>query len=968
MKSLYFFFLLLLCITLGLRESSRAQSQPVTNDCIGGTLYYIAYPDTTTNTQDGRFPDHEPEDFVLMLYSDVDQQITIGRAGGAGLAVQLRAGEMIEWDTRRVAVPLVTTSNSVDRGKVLEIRADFPVVVYAYMTSTFGSSGFTPLPVGAWGREYYAAAWPGEVIRNIYLFNEVAYDASEKKEAPATILIIAAEDDTRVRIDTTGRLAQCNNCTTVTLNQGDAYQVHSYVDIAPNAGDQEDIAGTRISANKPIGVISGNTRTPIDPMDFPMLAGNSVQDQTAEWLLPVGMHGTEFVYTPTFDKLRQDVGGEPIRQAENIRVIAGDTTTGLVAEERDATGAVSDRARRFTLAQGEFYNSRFTSLKEGRLVTTDRPAQAFHAINSVAEFNGTTGSGNFIGASFKAWGSAMVTMVPRERWSSFAPFRVPTNLSLMSNFVTVITDTAHRDEIYLRADDAPATKVSFTETIDGSDLVWTFLPVNPGISYRLFGENGARFTGHLYGLFEDGFELYRPGGAKEDGKGRDPAAAHPSEYEENVGQAYAMPFPVTLCTNEEPRTFKVEMVEQDCAGATFRITAGGEELGLRALGLNRDDSENARLLLKSPDSFAQFDTAVSGEFTILHLDPLKDVSTEILLRDRTLEAEVLRVSYSYEVMPELLVSEPTRLDFGSIDESTDRSVQFINRFPHPIDVNEIFLRNKEQGFSLRGTLWSNPQSPYRMQPGDTVTILLRFDEEKRGEFSDVLFIRTGCGLVETEVTVEADLEPGCLALDDLDFGGRRPGESKTLPLEICNRGGGVVRFNDESDPVVAGLLSSFAISQDDIDRLRSVELRRDECLTIDVTFTAGDTFGLYETTLRLLPETPTSSGPCAGRSVLSARVGTSSVNDRAEQNGGLMITSLSPNPSNGLVSIEYGTEGAAITDVTLLDATGRAREVDLRHHGHGRITLDAAALPSGLYFVRIRDGENEAVQSVTIVR
>ena len=49
----------------------------------GGTLYYVAFPDTTTNLQDVRFPSTAPGNFLFYFYSPVDQLVRIGRENGA---------------------------------------------------------------------------------------------------------------------------------------------------------------------------------------------------------------------------------------------------------------------------------------------------------------------------------------------------------------------------------------------------------------------------------------------------------------------------------------------------------------------------------------------------------------------------------------------------------------------------------------------------------------------------------------------------------------------------------------------------------------------------------------------------------------------------------------------------------------------------------------------------------------------
>ena len=70
------------------------------------------------------------------------------------------------------------------------------------------------------------------------------------------------------------------------LTQAESYQIASDVDTAREEWEvgYADIAGTRVVADKPIGVVSANTRTRVEEAPFLMLAGNSVKDLMAEWM------------------------------------------------------------------------------------------------------------------------------------------------------------------------------------------------------------------------------------------------------------------------------------------------------------------------------------------------------------------------------------------------------------------------------------------------------------------------------------------------------------------------------------------------------------------------------------------------------------------------------------------------------------------------------------------------------------
>ncbi len=885
-----FMSLALLAFFYPTTSTSQEVQGSTLEECAGGTLFYVAFPDTTTNTFDARFPDDEPEDFVLMLFSPVDQQVTIGRPGGAGTRVQLTANEVLEWDTKQVAVPLITSINTVDRGKVLKVEGEFPLVVYGYMTSRFGSSGYTAIPVESWGTEYYAATWPGDQIRNVYPAGETNYDASERKAAPAMITIIAAYDNTQVTIGQTGGLAQCSNCQKVTLNEGDAYQVHSYVDLG-DVENQEDIAGSYIFATKRIGVISGNTRTQVEaPFAFPMLAGNSPKDQTAEWLAPVDQHGTQFVFMPTWDKLRQYPGNDPQRDREYVRLYPT-VEQGTEFVSVNSLGQREPTTDKPVADPRQFSHETIGEAGNAIAYFSSDPAQGYQSPRSVAEFNGTTGSGNFIGASFKAWGTYMVEMVPREQWTSFAPFRAPTNLSQMSNFINVVTDTNNRFNVFLKSGSSPRTLILFPRSIPGTDLVWGTITINPGTTYIIEGDDGATFSGFGYGLYEDGFELYRPGAAKKDDDDKDVTAAgggdsqlpsilHPSEYEENVGQMYGMPLAPSRCVLLPPDEYEVT-IEQDCEEMIITITAKNDRpAGIKFIRLlnDPDSTFNARLEPLVPATFRELrERAVSEvKVKITAINELQNAQAVLEFKDRTREGEIQRVRYDYQA--ERVDLDPSDiLDFGSLtinQAAGERAVTVTNPLTRDVVVKGLDLAFANRNFVIVRTEpafeWDNPLDSLILKPDESFKVFIDITPtDENRVYEDSLVIELGCVTVRLPLRA-ATVQP-CLFVSDLAFGTLGVNQSKTLPLEICNTGDGIVRFTDSTagggGAFLTWLLTEFSVPQSDIDLLRDSPLGPGDCVTINVTFTS-DATGNYRTVARFWATTR----KCRDTSVWTARV------------------------------------------------------------------------------------------------
>ena len=850
---------------------AQAQNNTPLDPCSSGTLYYIAYPDTVTNTQDSRFAADYAQEFFLYIYSPVTQKVTIGRANGAGLSESIIGGQILEFDTKKVAVPLIREKN-MPQTNILKVESKSPIVVYAYMATRFGCAAFTPLPVELWGTEYYAAAWPGEYVRDITLpRNQFSFDIDEaaprKVPAPAFITVIAASDSTEVTISPTDDLLSCSGCGTVSLNAGEAYMVQSIVDTSLlESQEQADIGGLSIVANKRIGVLSGNTRLAHTPVTDSALVGNSASDLAAEWLRPVGTHGQHFVFMPTMDDLRQRPGTEVVREKEFVRIYP--TTETRTDVEFITANGDSASAHAGQLVAGQYASISITDLTEAVLYQTSEPSQAYQSPEPVVAFNGTTGSGNLTGSSYKAWSTYMVEMVPREQWGSFAPFKAPSYPSGMRHYLNLVTDSAHRSDVYLNTGTA-RQRFTFTEEIPGTDLVRGTVVVNPGVNYTVEGENGAEFGGFVYGNW-GGYEAFR--------------LAPQLEYEENVAMMYGYPLASSSCLLASPDTYGIT-IEQNCDVMTITLDATNQDpTGLMFLRLSDDPdlTENTRLEFVEPASALELREEAIAEATIrlVAIDPLRDAKGVIEFRDRTREGEVARIEFLHEA-ERVDLSPVDGIDFGTLsinspasDQVGEKFITITNPLVKDIVINGLDLRLGTEEFVITKVEpsfnWGNPNDSITLKSGESLKVWVDITP-KRDDYlyEDSLAITLGCS--EVSVPLRATTTQVCLQVGDLDFGSLPRGQSKTLPLELCNLGQGRITFHDSTGTgggdILTWLRTEFSVSDTDIQRLRNTVLEEGDCITIDVTFRSNGT-GDFRTTARFWANTR----DCRDTSVWRARV------------------------------------------------------------------------------------------------
>ncbi len=487
MKFMTSFALCVLTLALFSVQNTTAQNLPATAT---GKKFILTFPSPVTNTYDARFPSPilNKEANTILLYSDHLTTVQIASNGtGWSKTVALVPGEFKE-----VSLP-IGEGSYVEAGGISHnaytVRSRRPILVYCYMITAFGSEAWTPLPVESWGKEYYVSAIPAETVQDIEPSGEFNY-LTTAKGAPSQLIITAARNNTTVVISPNDAVVGSGlRAITVTLNAGQSYMVRSEANLFdPEGLNGPDLGGTKIVSNKLIGVISGNARA--SATEINALSRNSFKGMMIEALAPVQQHGTEFVYTPTWDAQRMRDNQTPTendgrRRAEYTRVYGTSSgkTFGTVSDDNGGTS-------RFDVSNSQFHSIRFASPTTGptpHVISTDQPAQAMMHSTSVVKFNGTVtfGNNNYIGSSYSSWTPYMVELTPREQWTSVAAFYLSGNPSGIDKRLNIVASAQVRTNIYIQQASNPAQLMSFNQgAIPSSDLGWGFDASQSEITYR----------------------------------------------------------------------------------------------------------------------------------------------------------------------------------------------------------------------------------------------------------------------------------------------------------------------------------------------------------------------------------------------------------------------------------------------------------------------------------------------------
>jgi len=931
---------------LSFSTTATAQPLPSLATSQGGKTYIISFPDTVRNTFDPRYPPTLRDKVQLFLYATVDTKVAISSGGGGTVHKVLTGGSFEAID---LISPPITTEVDTPSNATVRLDADNPIIVYCYFVTRFGCEAFTAIPVEAWGTEYAVASSPGETVRNVTPGDFKL--STEKVPAPEEALILAAFDSTTVTIGPAAKLVGLVQPISIHLDAGQSYLVQSLVDTSDNA-QPISIAGSRIVADKPIGVISGNTRAQVTDQEG--ITRNSFKNAMIEWLPPTDQHGTEFVYMPTWDEHRPiGVPNEKLeekRQAEYIRIYGtvGDVDGSFV----DSTGNHS-----FTITAptaGAPYD--YYLLRQDKptpvYFKTDGPAMAMMNSSSVVKFSGSPTPGS---AAYDAKGAAyMVEMTPREQWVGFAPFVAPIAPPNMNHYINVVTDTASLDKVVFRQGVGVETKFTFNRgKIPGSDLVWGTMQVVPGTSYYLRGlDSSVRFYGFVYGMLP-GYELLRP--------------SNLSEYEENIALAYGYPLAPLRRVSADPDSLVIT-TQQFCGQLTANIRAvGSNPAGLRSIEF-ADGATNAKLVFADPGggaiSVLRKTQAMIG---VLPIDPHLDASATIVVTDRT--GHETRIPYSYTA--EKIDIAPTDLiDFGEVEihkKSHDTVVTICNPLDQPLTVTAIRLAFGSQRFALTDTNSLPLTLPAKGCLNVSLSITPTVDNKL---YTDSLLVLTTCN--RFGVMLRAETVTPCLYVDDLSFGSVSIADSsqskgKTLPLKLCNQGRGRISFKDEGSGILSWLdQNHFTVDQADIDLLSKTVLGPGECVTIEVTFLPTD-IGVFRT----VGHFSASTDNCRDTSVWSATVISSTTDVPADIDAGFSLRAVRPNPFVRRATIEFSLGNTAPTTVEIFAADGRKVVTILdgtTTSGQHSVEWDAAGNPAGLYYCRVSSGHRSASVPLILLR
>eukprot|EP00058_Branchiostoma_floridae_P010577 XP_002596065.1 hypothetical protein BRAFLDRAFT_66204 [Branchiostoma floridae] len=262
---------------------------------------------------------HNPKLFIACSHQSGATVTVTTPSNGVSTTVQVTHGQVKQVEVNRTAVEL---RGSVKSDKAVHVTSDVEIVVYGVFAERKSTEAYLALPTGVLGTEYFTPC------------------TSIKGVMPAEFGVVGVHDGTTVTIVPSqavtfdGQNYAAGQTFFVGLNRFQTLQVQA----------TEDLTGSKITATRPVAVLSGNMFTACG------MLGSA--DHVVEMIPPVDTWGKEFVTVPL---TRHTIG-------DFFRVVAA----------RDNTQVDVTNENTKTLNAGEFWEIDVPS-DEYRHVTSSEP-------------------------------------------------------------------------------------------------------------------------------------------------------------------------------------------------------------------------------------------------------------------------------------------------------------------------------------------------------------------------------------------------------------------------------------------------------------------------------------------------------------------------------------------------------------------------------------------------------------------
>ena len=619
-------------------------------------------------------------------------------------------------------------------GAGVHIKSRAPIIAYGMTRYQYTSDGFLAVPVSGLGEEYIVAAWP----------QYTAVGAGYQLASLTTVT--AAYDDTQMTFEmggtsssqTTGGLRPGQKAT-FKMKKGDV------VCFSGN-GDLQDVSGSYIVADKPVGVVSGNQCANVP-------AGVPWCDFTSEMELPIKTWGTEYHVTPIAKRANMPV----------IRVFAKEKNTTIYKD-----GLQWRTINRASRVQNSGYLELRPPLDETTnktgpvVVSADKPIYVMLYNTGQADDNVPSDPFQYILTPLEQYQTEIVFATPGAKGGSL-PFT-----EHYVNFVFELTSALSIPD-----------DCEFATVVNGK-FAWkrvsTVFGSSPGQIFKV-PVRGKNYACKLLTLPGDG--VYRL-------RAKSPFAAY--AYGFSSYDSYGFPTSVALGDLTKKDTVAPELKwEQKCDGTVEGATA--EDLpkdpnvrsNLALIYMDPDEAEsyNYTFSYDKDNKFVAGQT-IKTDWKLTVDDLTKDAQASLYFVDRAGNETKLVVKYSaYSVT--LL---PSPIDFGVLKPgaTATKKVTLKNTGTKEVTITKFELKDKGQGFTLL-----NVTLPMTLAAGESRDVDVQFTNAVEGNYKDSIGVGNDC-LFKNLVAVYGEVIAPVIEVSDIDYQTILETATKTDKIYVRNPG------------------------------------------------------------------------------------------------------------------------------------------------------------------------------------
>ena len=662
------------------------------------------------------------------------------------IAYPLKADTIIEIN---VSSGLEVTDIGVNKSKLIDISCKSPMVVWAYSSKNQSSDSYVAMPVSIWGNQYRVISVGNDMYSGTQrLYVDGCTDASGKIINPtkyneqmspraSEFLIMASLDNTEIEYYPT-----CNTKNGISAGQKGTIKLHAgecfLVQGAGGDVGTNDLTGTLINSNNPIGVLSGHVRTSMKQgLDHPY----DTKDHLLEMLPPVKSWGKHFVSVPFVNgqNVSTDNYGALCESGDLIKVIAAEDNTKIIYEVQNSDTTLISYNTTIKKA-GDCFEM---EARSPIIWTSDKPVM-------ISQFMMHKGHD---GESFN-YDPALVILTPVEQYVTRTNFSAPNNTNIYNQYVAhcyiLITDSSGID--YLTHNSANMNENSATiwkKQIGNSKYYWLMNVYKQG-SHQVIARQGS-FSGIIYGH-----------GLRD-------------SYAMTLGSRFNDPYNVDTIS-------PIIIVDSSCGVFNIKITDIKKD-DTNATGIDWIEVKN--VVNYNIQKFTISDTATIIDIVATPIDTTKDGKFSIEIIDKSYNIVTRDFFYTG-----FNVERPTKHDFGMLNwtSPTEATLHFKNNSNGTIRLQSI----ENTDARITATDYTLPKNIYT---NETFSVKITFTpDETLTPLDATIILVFDCYKIGVPLIGNISA-PGLLA-DNLDFGKVRLYDKKTLKGKIYNAGNIQVRIND----------------------------------------------------------------------------------------------------------------------------------------------------------------------------